>query len=329
MPKPSKPVSATHALLGIVTIVLLAACGSPVGSPQGESISAPSTQETAALASDTPSPRAPRPAVEPHPDALAAARSILGPDARDARCGPYQLLTDVTDARLLDACAKIGAQLDLTTTVRLGLEPLGEPKAAILLFADGEDFRTFSHTEGRVAIGYAGFARPVRGYLAMWAGEPPYDSYATTLAHELAHLVQRRTLGPNLPPWLSEGLADAIGDPATLDGPGTLTGLAGVEGPAARLQHGYRNGQVGSVERLLRRHRGDFDAEHPSFDYEQSALLVRFLLLDAQLGSRFRTFLDRLAAGEDYEPELLFEVLAVEPAALDAQLQAWLTSVAR
>lgn len=320
MQKPFKFLSATHVLPVIVTIILFAACGDPVG----ESASGPSTEEPAGPNSDAPSPRAPRPAVEPHPDVLEAARVILGPDARDAHCGPYQLLTDVTDARLLDACAKIGAQLDLTTTVRLGLEPLGEPKAAILLFADGEDFRTFSRTEGRVAVGYAGFARPVRGYLAMWVGEPPYDAYATTLAHELAHLVQRRTLGPNLPPWLSEGLADAIGDPATLDGPGTLTGLAGVEGPAARLRQGYRDGQVGSVELLLRRHRGDFDVEQPSFDYEQSALLVRFLLLDEQLGPRFRVFLGRLAAGEECEPELLFEVLAVDATTLDTQLQAWL-----
>ena len=239
------------------------------------------------------------------------------------RCGPYSLWTDVTDQQILALCERIGERLDGRYRARFSVAPVGQPRETIFLFAQGEGFRQFMAQEGSVRVGYAGVARGTKGFVALHADGLAVETVAATMAHELTHLVNRRALGSDLPRWLAEGLADAIGDSADGQGIGELSGLLGVEEEARRLAWGYGEGKVGSVARLVELQRGEFDRGVVSFDYEQSALLVRYLLLDAQLGKRFRGYLRQLAGRQRYSSAALEAALAVRWSGLDLRLRQW------
>ena len=294
----------------------------PASSPVAEKVPSPHAAGFT-LTSSRPLPRAGNPAPQ---EVLGAAREHLRQGGSEGKCGPYTLLGDVTDVELLAACERIAAQLDDTYSQRFGVVPVGQPAATILLFDNRDGYRGFAAQEGMTAAGYAGFSIPSRGYTAAWADAVRSEDFAKTLAHELTHLINRRALGGSLPRWLSEGVADAIGDTATEAGIQSLDGLKGVEGEAKRLRLGLESGQVHSVARLVALNDGDYDAATVSYDYEQSALLVRYLLLEPDLADGFRVFLAKLAEGEDYSPELLQQHLAVEWTELDRRMNTWLRS---
>ncbi len=258
----------------------------------------------------------------PDPELLAAARARLAGGGRVESCGPYRLYTDVADARRVAACARLAERLDEVYEARYGIRPLGEPASAIVLFGEVDGYRAFAR-EGGVPLGYAGYALAARG-LAVFHAADSFDDFVTTLAHELTHLVNRRALGVNLPPWLAEGLADGIGDTATPGGFEPLHGIAGLEALARRLLKAQDAGQADSLARLVALGRGEFDRGVVSHDYEQSALLVRFLLGEPNLASGFRKFLSDFAAGEPYDPEGLAADLGAGWADLDRRFQQWL-----
>ncbi len=228
---------------------------------------------------------------------LGAARRQLGPDARRQSCGPYALYTDVKESRLLTACGRLAGKLDALYEERYGVRPVGLPAEAIVLFADIGDYRAFARASG-VPLGYAGYALGARGVAVFYAEDQPLETFLKTLTHELTHLLNRRALGVNLPPWLSEGLADGIGDTATEQGFQPLIAVRGSEAQAQRLRTALASGRAGSLAKLVNLDRGDFDEGTVTFDYEQSALLVRFLLSEPALASGFRGFLRDLAAGK-------------------------------
>lgn len=263
-----------------------------------------------------------RPANPPNEKALALARSILG-RSRDGRCGPYQLTTDSTDPRLLSACETVGASLDRVYAERFGVTPAGAPAEGILLFQELSTYRAYVEKDGRLAAGYAGFASDFDGLVVLHAGSGR-KSAITTLAHELTHLVHRRALGTNLPPWLSEGLADAIGYGTTEEGIGPLRGVVGAEALAERLRGALARGWARPLEELVGLPRSGFDRGVRSFDYEQSALLVRYLLLDRELAPRFKGYLAALARGERYDPERLRAALGVSWSRLETGFAGWL-----
>ena len=118
-------------------------------------------------ATPTPTPRRPgRPAARPDRDWLDSARALMENDSEGA-CGPYRLISDVADGRLLALCDRLATPLDATYRSRLGLDPVGEPRGAILLFEDRDDFRRFSIDVAGLAAGYAGFSRSARGIVAL------------------------------------------------------------------------------------------------------------------------------------------------------------------
>ncbi len=258
----------------------------------------------------------------PDPDLLASARGLLGDDGREDRCGPYALYTDIEDPSFVGICALLASHLDDTYEARYGIRPRGEPAEAIILFSEISDFRSFSQQQ-QVPLGYAGYALGARGLAVFYAGDQSLDGFLPTLAHELTHLLNRRALGANLPRWLSEGLADGLGDSATADGLRPLASEPGSGLQAKRLRTALASGQVGSVQRLVSLKPAEFDRETRSFDYEQSALLVRFLLSDPELASGFRAFLGAIARGEIYDPEDLRNALGVEWEELDRRLAGW------
>jgi hypothetical protein len=258
----------------------------------------------------------------PDAELLASARELLGDDAREDDCGPYALYTDVGDPRFVAVCTLLASRLDGLYAERYGVRPRGEPAEAIVLFAEIGDYRSFSKRQ-QIALGYAGYALGARGLAVFYAGDQSVDGFLPTLTHELTHLLSRRALGANLPRWLSEGLADGIGDSATSGGFRPLEKEAGNGLQATRLRTAMASGQVGSVRRLVGLQPSEFDHETPSFDYEQSALLVRFLLVVPELASGYRSFLGEMARGGSYDPDGLRRALGVSWEELDRRFAAW------
>lgn len=244
-------------------------------------------------------------------------------DAREGRCGPYRLATDLPGDAFLQICARVATPLDTTFHQRFGLIPRGQPEEGVLLFSDRKEFQTFARQDG-LRSGYAGYANGAEGFLALPVGGLSPDEFAQTLGHELTHLLLRRAMGPGLPPWLAEGLADALGDTATPSGIRPLMGLEGAEAQARRLQQAYRQGRPGGLERLALLRRADFDRGPRSYDYEQSALFVRFLLLDPTLGPRFRAHLQAIAGQSIRDPQQLPKDLEQTWEELDQGFQQWL-----
>jgi hypothetical protein len=247
-------------------------------------------------------------------------------EARAASCGPYSLVTDVQDEDLIRSCQTLARSLDEVYQERYGLLTVlaGPPKGAVVIFADRSDFRRFASQSGRVRVGYAGYSSGSQSTVVLTAEHVQRDELLRTLAHELSHLVTRRVLGSGLPPWLSEALADGVGDSATAEGWLPLRGLRGVEGPARRLDLAYGEKMVPSLQQLLVQDRGDFDGATVSFDYEQSALFVRYLLQNEVLAVRFRGYLQRLARSETYDAEALRQALGRSWEELDRGLEDWL-----
>ncbi len=254
-----------------------------------------------------------------------AKQHMLG-GGRSGRCGPYPLLTDVEPGPLLQACDHLANALDDVYDRRFGVQPLGQGGETILLFRQLDAFRRFVQAEGSTAVGYAGHASASRGYLAMYSGSQDVEDAVVTLAHELTHLVSWRALGGPLPRWLSEGLADGIGDSTTLSGIGPLRGISGLEVEAQRLRQVSGGRGLPKIEELVRLSPEDFDAGSDARHYEHSALWVRFLLLDAQLAPRFRAFLADLAAGQPYDADHLQRRLAVAWPELDRRFAGWLAA---
>lgn len=265
--------------------------------------------------------RRPRPSAPPSATVLARARGHMR-GAREGRCGPYRLLTNETDSLLLTACDQLAGELDRAYATRYGVEPAGAAREAIILFARLGELRAFVAEHGGAGNGYGAFAEPSEGYLAMHA-ENERRTTLQTLVHELSHLVHRRALG-DLPRWLSEGLADGLGDTATEDGLLPGPGIAGSEVQARRLRQARRDGRAGSVESVITQADEHFDRGTVSFDYETSALFVRYLLSDPARAAALRAFLRAVAEGERAEAGQLRDRLDASWGALDQAFDHWL-----
>lgn len=316
-----RPVSRCLLLL---TVLALAACGAEAPSPAPP----PAPIHPPPIVSTDPpgAPSAARPPRATDFEVIRQAREAMDGGGREESCGPYRLWTDVGNPEILELCRKLAAPLDVTYQHRFGLRPEGDPAEGVFLFARSDAFSAFARRRGRLRAGYGGFSDGSKGFAALHIEGLGTSRLAQTLAHELTHLVSRRALGPGLPPWLSEGLADAIGDAAGEGGLGPLEGLNGVEGPAKRLRLAYGTGRVPGLERLAGLTRAQFDGGIVSYDYEQSALFVRYLLLSPALEPRFKDFLGRLARAERYSPQLLRTSLGRSWEELDEGLSSWLSA---
>ena len=214
-------------------------------------------------------------------------------------------------------CGTIGAALDVEYRTRLGVPLHHPPRGTVVLFADRGRFREYVATDGELPEGYAGFALAGSGLVALPVGDLTGAEIAPTLAHELAHLAHRRAFGLELPPWLDEGLADVVADSATPNGFRPLAGFDGVEGLRTRVRGAVALGRALPLERLVALGRSEFDRDPLRVDYEQAALVVRFLLLDSELAPRFRRWLAALAWHGPAPPPALPDALGVPWTELD------------
>ncbi len=291
-------------------------------------------------AAEPPRPLAPRP---PEARKLATARELLGEHEHTLSLGPYTLYTDCRDEALLAHLSGLAEQLDGVYTARTGRAPLGTPRSAVVLYRAEADYRRLQQLTERIA-GLAAAGHNSHGVAALYVeGRAPID-VAATLVHELTHLINRRALGPMLPPWLDEGLADDLAAakvgaagallPAELSGehrrgPGTVR----VDGGLAalwQLNDARATGRLPSVERLVQL---DWQAfvrpENARLHYTASAFWIRFLLRrEDDNAAALRRFLAAVAEGEPPSGEALRAQLGEDWHTLDQAFRAWVLAEA-
>ncbi len=287
-----------------------------------------------------PDPTLPLPAQRADPARLALAREALGDDASAGRLGPYDLATDLADPARLAWLGEIAAGFEGAYRRRYGLEPVGEPAETVVVFAREAAYRRFRDGHETIA-GLPASGHSAYGLVALFDGGRSPAGVGATLVHELAHLVNRRAIGPALPSWLDEGIADDLAqssiDAAGRLAPGALGGATVRSGPRIQMHgahaslyqlaeavHGNR---LRPLPELLDLSWADFVASPAArLHYAQSSFWVRYLLEGegGALAAGFRGFLQGIAGGGPATPEALQSRLGRSWEELEAGYRAWL-----
>ncbi len=285
-------------------------------------------------------PPGPLPARAADPGRLRAAEALLGAAAWRSALGPYELLADARAEPPRERWSALTAALDAAFAERTGRAPLGAPAETVVLFADEAGYRALQAAEARLA-GLATGGHASAGLAALWGSGRTPDEVESTLVHELAHFVTRRAIGPALPPWLDEGLAEDLGQ-APFDAARGRFELGGwrvdVERSGDRIQIRGALAALDSAARaldaeprvtisgLLALEWEDFVGAGAPVRYAQALAWVRFLFDgdDPQSAARFREFLAEIAGGESADGNRLLARLGGEPGELDARFAAWL-----
>ncbi len=296
--------------------------------------------DSALALGNAPEPPRPLPGRPPDPERLARARSLFAAPEVEGRLGPYPLYTDAADAAALESLSVMAADLEGVYERRYGVAPVCCPQEVVLLYSRRESYLELQGSDEKLVElateGLAGY-----GLVATYLEGRSAGEVAATLVHELVHLLNRRALGPALPPWLDEGLADDLAySRLGADGrlmPGTLGGEEIREGN--RFE--WRGGRAAEV--LIRRSIADRSLLEPAvlvgldwedfvggarsdLHYAESAFLVRYALDPGRPRRRagFRAFLAHVAGGGPATPEALFERMELAPEALAAGFTEWL-----
>lgn len=289
------------------------------------------------LGSD-PAPPLPLPSRPPDPEVLAAALELLGEGQEKKALGAYTLYTDVRDRGLLIFLSAIAAQLESVYESRYGLTPRPGALEAVVLFASARDFSEFLVGAGQhVDPSAPGIF--LSGVVATHSEGRGWSEVASTLVHEMSHLFNKRALGPALPPWLEEGLADDLAQsrieglrifPGTLGGSEVRTGgrivYRGALAALLELERATSRDELPSLETLLALDWEDFqDSDRRSQHYGQSSFFVRSLLdsPEAGLATSFRLFLHEVSEGGPVSGEALLAKLGRSWQSLDSQLAAF------
>ena len=260
-----------------------------------------------------PAPALPLPGRRADADRLAEAVSLFAAPPAETRLGGYSLMTDVEDPALVARVAAVAAETEPLYLSRYGLALAGTAAEAIVLYRSEEAYRRLEERSERIR-GLASRGHVGWGLVALYAGEGrEIESVEAVLRHELAHLLNRRALGPALPAWLDEGIADDFAafelDPSLEPRESPLESLRTVYGARIELR-----GALAGLERLAAAIdagrspplRSLFDLDWSEFvaepasglHYAASAWVVRYLL-DESTGHRlaFRSFLRQVARG--------------------------------
>lgn len=298
----------------------------------------------------------------PEPGVLQRALSLLDQPVQRP-LGPWTLYTDLRDRRLLGTLDRVATEAVRAYRELYGLEPgLDAEEGAggeevVVVFARREDHGAFLGEGARFGAneigGSAGFG------LAVLHREDRTDAeLRVLLAHELVHLLTRRTLGLRTPPWLEEGLADGLAfsriDASGGIHPDELGGTFTSRGEWFRPPHlpprvvTASSGPRAAVERLValldRRTLPGLrtllsmdwstlvDPRRRHVTYAHSSMFVRFLL-DGDAGrwrKGFRSYLQVVAAGGEtaVRQEALVEALGTDWETLEKAFRRWIRAQA-
>jgi hypothetical protein len=250
--------------------------------------------------------------------------------------GPYPLYTDSPDAGVLLLLDRAAGGLEDAYRERYGLSPIGQPAEAVVLFSSRAGYDRLLEEAGGPR---AGSGHVLGGVVALWREGRELEEVRSTLIHELVHLLNRRAIGPALPPWLDEGLAVDLAQSDIGPGgrlvPGTLAELTRrtpvyVErfGGAASLEHlrqAAARGELPSLAALTAGHDGFAGIDPPHLAYSEAGFLVRYLLA-GEHAAPFRGFLAAVAEGGDPGGDGLLRALGSDWAGLEEGFRRWLES---
>ena len=275
----------------------------------------------------------------PDEERLSWARARLTPPEVVGKVGPYLVYTDLRDPDRLGFFDRVAAGLDAAYRSRYQVSPIGDPAEAVVLFSRESDYRAFlgqATTFAELpASGHTG-----HGVVSLYDGRRPQSEVASTLVHELSHLLNRRAIGPALPSWLEEGIADDLSQ-SQIDRtgrllPGTLGGVT-VRGGGRIEMHGARAalhdlreaaaaGRLRPLPQLLSLDWGEFVRQNGELNYAQSSFFIRYLLQGEQgaLAPGFHAFLQEISNGKPPEPEALREKLGRTWPMLEAGFRLWI-----
>lgn len=298
---------------------------------------------------EAPGPLAPAP---PDPEHLERALALME-EPRETQFGPYRAFVDFDDPELFRLLSSVAAQVEPLWSRRHGLEPRGEPESVVVLYQNPADYRLLERASDQLrgldAEGFAGF-----GMVATYVGGKSDEAVAATLVHEICHRIHRRALGPALPPWLEEGLADDLAlsrlDGGRLDPSGfsgrRITERASDGGARIRFTQGLAalwnlkeeilRGQMPLLTRLTDLDRDAFlDPSAGMGDrrlrYDAMALWVRYLVSadDGRHRQGWQRFLRGIAEGGPVTSGALLDSLGVPADELEADFRTWVVRESR
>ena len=254
----------------------------------------------------------------------------------------HLFLSDIDDPALLERAERVIGALEAIYHERYGRRPVGMPREAIVLFSSEDDYRHFQAGDRRLAGLTASTGLAGSGIVATFRGPRRDDELLGTLVHELVHLLNRRAIGPALPSWLDEGLADDLGasriDPDGRLSPGTwsrtldaheneiriaggeaaLRDLADVFGPDGSAPGRLDLGATLALEWE------DFVAEPGAeLHYAAAAAFIRMLLAAPAKSTVFRGWLAQVSEGGSPAAEELRRALDRPWEELDHELALW------
>ncbi len=273
---------------------------------------------------------------------LARARNAMRPLGRDARLGPWRLLTDAATGELtgLDAVAQNLAE---AYAARTGLAAGPGPDQAVVIFAGDKRYRAFAQADGSPLLGTRGHAGA--GLAAFAMGRNPLET-RVVLVHELTHLLSRNALGEKLPPWLDEGLAEDLAW-CRVDGDGRLQ--AGTLDVREEMRGGAaataveRSGPRVTVDAWLERARAGrlpplaailspesrlfTDSSARRDAATASAMLIRWCLAEPARAAAFKEFLKAISLGGAGDASALAAALGRSAPELQRDFFEWLKTL--
>ncbi|MCP4201946.1 MAG: hypothetical protein GY769_08440 [bacterium] len=290
-----------------------------------------------------PAPPLPLPSRPPDPEVLASATELLADSKGPDKLGPYRLYTDEENRGLLIFLSAVAAQLESVYVSRYDVEPLPGAREAVVLFASEASYLRFLEAASEVPqVSVPGMLRA--GVVATYSEGRGWSEVAGTLIHELTHLLNKRALGPALPPWLEEGLADDLAQsrieglrifPGTLGGSsvrtGTRTEYKGGQAAVIELGRAVSEGELQALRSLVGLDWEAFQRDERRFlRYGHSSFFVRSLLDSPEpgLATAFRGFLRDVSEGRPATAEALLNRLGRSWENLDSRLVAFVRTQA-
>ena len=286
-----------------------------------------------------PAPILPVPDLEADSERLQMALRGLDGGGRKDTLGDYVLFTDSSDPELMPRLRRTVSSLERVYSERYGVTPIDRARASLVIFSLKAEYLRFKGLDSslvdREASGHVG-----KGIVALYRQGRTADEVRSTLLHELVHLLNRRALGPALPVWLDEGVAeDLSGSAVGVDGallPGTLASTTvfddsgwvatGAEASLVLLRRRLQDEGLLRLEDLIVKGDEQFhDRENRTLHYALSGFWVRFLM--QRYSAQFKGFLEAISLGEPATTESLKNHLQMEWKGLDLEFAEWLRTL--
>lgn len=197
----------------------------------------------------------------------------------------------------------------------------------LYLFRTQQQYNDFLAQHGIKAEGSGGmfFVTHRLEGLATWAGDTRRSRTFATLQHEGFHQFAWYHLGPNLPVWMNEGLAQYFEDAVIIDR-GMELGLADPH-RIEMVREALMTRNAVAIDELLRLNSTQWssalraDASRSGLLYAQSWSLVYFMIHgeDGQYRRPFETYLRLLSEGSTHDRAFRFAFNVNDVKALEAQ----------